>query len=515
MNPFPKGPEDIKALVTKRAKCWAFTVYNLPSTGQLWIDWMRQLLSEDEARCFLWSVEICPSTGTEHAHVGIWFTRQLRYNELGKMLKEAGLKAWKSVMKSWQKYQDYAMKDLKKEEAPEFEPRFLLEGSLPDRPGTAYDDPMEDGGTELQERDSRKRKGKEKRKRLTEEQATMVLTGRTAELIDTLTALEAVELGPTIREAAQMLPPRRTPPTVVWFYGESGTAKSALAQWIPESKGCSVAFVNLSKESHFWQGYSAQEILVLDEVRSDALTFELFLKLANWTPLTVEVKNSSIAVRSHLLVITSPRPPWDFWEDAVDERGHEKDLWQAMRRISLVVKFLPTDKKAQHPHWIAHRVPVWKKQESFVTLAGLLSQDEKDFNEATEIGMSRNATEINRWLDQKENAEKEERWAPVPLDGFRAWGYANPRQTIAIFKVVESVIIFSPKLRREDQTEWTKAVALPVNMSEELEEALMEELERGRELKVATVAVWERHESKISEIMLEHYLPQFRMCSYE
>lgn len=504
-NPFPKGKEDSKSLYKSRVKCWAFTVYNLPSTGQSWIAWMRRLLAEDQIRCFLWSVEICPSTGTEHSHAGIWFTSQVRYNELKKMMADEGLKAWKSPMKNWQKYQDYAEKDQNSGIETQFQPQFLLEGTLPERLGTASENPPL-GGDQLRATNKRGR-----RARLTEEQAHMVLTGQAATLVPTLTAQEAVELGPLLREAAQMTPPRKTPPTVLWFYGDSGSAKSALAQWIPESKSCSVAYVNLNKESRFWQGYLAQEVLVLDEARSEALTFELFLKLANWTPLTVEVKNSSVSVRSHLIIITSPRPPWDFWEDAVDQRGHEKDLWQAMRRISLVLKFFPTGPRPP-PVVQAFLLPIWTKAPLSLNVPSVLSPDERDLAEASSV-QNQSLTEFSEWLDERFPTS----WsfcAEGEVAGFRKSVLTNRTQKVAIVITQSHVITFSPKLKREDQANWTSSVPLPVNMQPELEEELLQELEKETEMKICTAAVWEYHESNITRIMLEHYVPEFRMPTY-
>lgn len=99
-------------------------------------------------------------------------------------------------------------------------------------------------------------------------------------------------------------------PRVHIIWGPSGTGKSTRARtlypgayWLtkPSQKTTTV----------WWQNYSGEEVVVLDEYYG-WLSYDLLLRLLDWYPVTVEKKGGSSKLAAKTFVFTSNKP-WQEW----------------------------------------------------------------------------------------------------------------------------------------------------------------------------------------------------------
>lgn len=323
-NPFPEGGQPTLNHRLKARK-WVLTVFNLKKQLSAWQEW---LVDNPQIKDCFWGVENAPQQGTPHAHVGIWLNEQMRFADLRRALStaESGpLSAWISPMNgTWEEAEDYAHKDPSHTDDSVFQ---TDQGPVPTR-------------RRSKAKDSKGSQSQKKSSQLADAAIALSVQGRRDQALLSLTASQAVSLAPKLSIASQLSPPRAYAPLCVWLYGPSGVGKTLMVQSLAAQLRCSVHFADLKADSKFWNGYCGQEMLVLDEVRPETLPFQLFLRLVNSAPFQVEVKNYFVPITSPLIVITSPSPPFAFWSEAVDQRGHLNDIFQARRRLNVVAQVL-------------------------------------------------------------------------------------------------------------------------------------------------------------------------------
>ena len=81
----------------------------------------------------------------------------------------------------------------------------------------------------------------------------------------------------------------------------------------------------------WWDGYSGQPFVIVDDYRRDLCTFSELLRLLDEYPYRVERKGSSCQFRATDIVITSPKHPRSTWEGRTSE-----EIGQLLRRIEHV-----------------------------------------------------------------------------------------------------------------------------------------------------------------------------------
>lgn len=115
--------------------------------------------------------------------------------------------------------------------------------------------------------------------------------------------------GPTsLRQQLKLDADRRSFGPEVWvLWGPSGTGKSRFAndRW-PD------AFWK-APESKWWDGYSGQETVVLDDFKDYGMPLVDLQRLLDWYPLWVEVKGGSVPMLARHYVITSNTSPEDWY----------------------------------------------------------------------------------------------------------------------------------------------------------------------------------------------------------
>lgn len=120
------------------------------------------------------------------------------------------------------------------------------------------------------------------------------------------------------------------PPSIWWWYGPTGTGKTATA--FAFAKEHSLSIWKSSKDLTWWQGYSQQQICLIDDFRKDFCKFHTLLTILDRYPHSVEIKGSSVPLNSPYIIVTSCYPPWQVYDT-------REDVGQLLRRVTQVVRY--------------------------------------------------------------------------------------------------------------------------------------------------------------------------------
>lgn len=115
---------------------------------------------------------------------------------------------------------------------------------------------------------------------------------------------------------------RTEPPTVLWYWGESGSGKTREAT--------SSASFYMKDGTHWWDGYEQQETIVIDDF-DGRWPFRDLLRLLDRYPYQGQYKGGYVKINSSQIIITCEYPPEHFWVHT--------ELAQILRRITQVKKF--------------------------------------------------------------------------------------------------------------------------------------------------------------------------------
>lgn len=123
-------------------------------------------------------------------------------------------------------------------------------------------------------------------------------------------------------------------PTVLWFWGQTGTGKTSGAYeyfkgLVPEDE------VWISNgDLTWWEGYVDQKCVILDDFRASHCMFSLLLRYLDRYPIRVPVKGGSRPLLATHIIVTSPFHPNNVYKE-------REDIGQLLRRIDEVKKFIP------------------------------------------------------------------------------------------------------------------------------------------------------------------------------
>lgn len=309
-----------------------------------------------------------------------------------------------------------------------------------------------------------------------------------------MTASEAMKFAPKIKEVLSLAPERAFQPLVVWLYGQSLCGKSLIAEWVKRICRTTAHWQGLEKDSRFWNGYMQQDVLVLDEAREHTLPFETFLRLANNAPYQVEVKNGSASVTSPLIVITSPIPPWNFWSDSVDERGHPKDIMQVMNRLSFVVNIVP----AKHTGFKLSRPQPWEKPPTMHVKQTNLFEEDKDTL----------SKELSRYESSKD-VQILQHWAYLPETPTTICALLSPHKQWCAIPLIRTTLTLPGKDMSapdtSDSIHWSKRLRLPKGISTSAAARIEQSVKRDKEFAVAFYVEWRNIKDEIREELKNHY----------
>lgn len=127
---------------------------------------------------------------------------------------------------------------------------------------------------------------------------------------------------------------------VHWYYGSTGTGKTRTAWEILTERGYKIEQIWMSsgKIDPFFNGYTGQKAVILDDFRPGFCRFEMLLRLLDGYPVTINVKGGYVQWMAEMIIITAPIAPNEMFINR--ETGEEWDhLDQLIRRINLQMNF--------------------------------------------------------------------------------------------------------------------------------------------------------------------------------
>lgn len=121
-----------------------------------------------------------------------------------------------------------------------------------------------------------------------------------------------------------MLVDRTEPPTVEWRWGSTGTGKTRGAV----DKHREAGFY-IKDGTHWWDGYSGQQAIIIDDFDPKSWSFRDLLRLLDRYPFQGQTKGGYVRINSPFIYITCEHAPEHYWAG--------NDLAQVMRRITTVI----------------------------------------------------------------------------------------------------------------------------------------------------------------------------------
>lgn len=122
-------------------------------------------------------------------------------------------------------------------------------------------------------------------------------------------------------------------PIVKWYYGPTGTGKTKTAyeDFVREAEDEDNIYFSMDT-GKWWEGYDAQEYVIIDDMRGDFMKFHQLLKLLDRYPYRVETKGSTRQFLATHIIITSAFHPLNLFNE-------REDINQLLRRIDNIVEF--------------------------------------------------------------------------------------------------------------------------------------------------------------------------------
>lgn len=122
-------------------------------------------------------------------------------------------------------------------------------------------------------------------------------------------------------------------PHVKWYYGKTGTGKTKTAYEEFSVQADNEDNIYFSMDTgKWWEGYDAQEYVIIDDMRGDFMKYHQLLKLLDRYPYKVETKGSTRQFLATNIIITSAFHPQDIFQS-------REDIGQLLRRIDEIKMF--------------------------------------------------------------------------------------------------------------------------------------------------------------------------------
>jgi len=126
---------------------------------------------------------------------------------------------------------------------------------------------------------------------------------------------------------------RTQKPIVKWYYGATGTGKTkgAFEEFQAQANDNDNIYFSMDT-GKWWEGYDAQEFVIIDDMRGDFMEFHQLLKLLDRYPYKVETKGSTRQFLATHIIITSAYTPQEMFSS-------REDIGQLLRRIDEIKQF--------------------------------------------------------------------------------------------------------------------------------------------------------------------------------
>jgi len=126
-------------------------------------------------------------------------------------------------------------------------------------------------------------------------------------------------------------PNKREKPIVYWYYGKTGTGKTAKVHELEKELWTS------NDTLKWFNGYDNEEAVLLDDFRGSHCTFDYLLRLLDGYNMKVEIKGGFVNWNPKRIYVTSCKHPRDVYSDDVFDKDERVD--QLLRRITHIEEF--------------------------------------------------------------------------------------------------------------------------------------------------------------------------------
>nr|QKV51106.1 putative replication associated protein [Crucivirus sp.] len=127
-----------------------------------------------------------------------------------------------------------------------------------------------------------------------------------------------------------------TPPTIIWFYGPTGTQKTRSSFLLSEACFPTESPWISNGPLKWFDGYDGQSTAIFDDYRTSDSTFSYLLRILDRYPIKVEFKGGYVNFAPSTIFVTCPKSPRDLWNHRTPEQ-----LDQLSRRITKELEFPP------------------------------------------------------------------------------------------------------------------------------------------------------------------------------
>lgn len=284
-----------------RSRGWCFTLPN-------YTDDEIKILDALECDYMVYGREVAPTTQTPHLQGYIYFKNARQFSAMKKCLPErAHLEAAKG--------------------SPQQNDTYCSKEGAATRRGTL---PVAGKRTDLAAIKAMVKEGKSLR-----------------EIADASTSYQTLKFAQTMLTLQPVTALRKV--NVRWYWGPTGGGKTRRAY--EEAMKIDPDIWMSSRNLKWWDGYTGQKCVIIDDLRGDFCTFHEMLRILDIYPLRLEVKGGSVAAAFTDVWITSAYQPTDIWQ-SVEDKG------QLLRRLSTIMMITRETAHIQQTDEIAPDTPV-------------------------------------------------------------------------------------------------------------------------------------------------------------
>lgn len=130
------------------------------------------------------------------------------------------------------------------------------------------------------------------------------------------------------------------------FHGNSGTGKSFTAKLLAKHMGYESKDIYYQDRTKWWHNYTGQPFIIVEEFTGQ-WNFEFWKCVCDYSPLQVQPKGGYTNFLGRVVVFTSNKYPYSWWQLEGDDRT------QFERRVDAIIRFQSLDQMADG--WVQER----------------------------------------------------------------------------------------------------------------------------------------------------------------
>lgn len=282
----------------KKAIAWCFTSFEKTEP---------EFIAE-KFRYLCYSPEICPTTNRPHFQGYFYLKNEMtlkaikkKINASWKLTKANGTALQNKIYCGFENYEKDGKIKIKNENFKEF-----------------GDMPSQGKRTDLKELNERIKKGTTVKQIRQECPMTYHLYGRTLE------KLEEDFFVDSFNQAERQMP------SCTWYYGPTGVGKSHKAYENFNVENC---YVYNFRDGGFWEGYTNQKRIIINELRGEIPFSELLQICDKWYYPCKRKGKGCVPLNASEIIITSCKHPSEIYHRSLDD---DEKLDQLIRRLNII-----------------------------------------------------------------------------------------------------------------------------------------------------------------------------------